>query len=103
MTELGNRFDEKNLVIMNGVSACTPSSSAFLSLDDLSRFAEAYGVDINGLEVECSLLKIQMQSHSNVAFLVEFSSLRLPAHQTVTELVQIALTIAQRVRDRFPP
>ena len=38
------RFDNKNLVVMNGVSSCSPSSSTFLPLHELEEFAEAFTV-----------------------------------------------------------
>ena len=44
ISELSRRFDDNNLLIMNGVSASTPSSSVFLSLSKLKDFAEAYGI-----------------------------------------------------------
>ena len=40
LAELSNRFDHKNIVVMKGVSSCTPSSSLFLSLKELTDFAE---------------------------------------------------------------
>ena len=47
IAEMKRRFHNKNLVVMEGVSSCSPSSE----------FAEAYNVDTASLEVECSLVK----------------------------------------------
>ena len=44
--ELNTRFQDSNLVIMKGVSACTPTSLNFLSCIDLESFAEMYAVNI---------------------------------------------------------
>ena len=97
LAELSNRFDEKNIVIMNGVSSCTPSSTNFLSMCNLNDFAEAYGIETGALEVECRLIKIQLSQHTGICSLADFGghllSLR-PAYRTVCELVRIALTIA---------
>ena len=83
---------------MKGVSACTPSSYIFLSLGELKDFAEIYGIETSALEVECSLLKIQIsQTNPEISSLTDFGCYllaRRPAHYTVYELVQIALTIA---------
>ena len=98
LAELSNRFDEKNVVIMNGVSSCMPTSSIFLSFSQLKDFAEVYGIGTETLEVECRLLKIHFsQFHPDVTSLADLGSYLLvcqPAHQTVSELVRIALTIA---------
>ena len=73
------------------------SSSIFLSLGELKDFAETYGIETSALEVECSLLKIQIsQTNPEVSSLADFGCYLLshhPAHHTVYELVQIALTI----------
>lgn len=39
LLELNSRFNETNILIMKGISSCTPSSTTFLSLNDLSQFA----------------------------------------------------------------
>ena len=98
LSELNSRFDDKNLVIMKGASACTPSSSIFLSLCELNEFAEAYGIEISPLNVECQLLKVHIsQTNPEISSLASFGCYLLshyPAYQTVFKLVQIALTIA---------
>uniref|UniRef100_A0A1X7TUN9 HAT C-terminal dimerisation domain-containing protein n=1 Tax=Amphimedon queenslandica TaxID=400682 RepID=A0A1X7TUN9_AMPQE len=98
LAELSNRFDEKKVVIMDGVSSCTPTSSIFLSFNYLKAFAEEYGIGTDTLEVECRLLKIHFsQFHPDVTSLADLGSyllMRLPAHPTICELVRIALTIA---------
>ena len=92
------RFDNKNLVVMNGVSSCSPSSSTFLSLYELEEFAEAYNVDTASLEVECSLVKralfLSSCEISSLAEFVYYLFSRQPSYETLRELVQIALTIA---------
>lgn len=98
LAELSNRFDEKNVIIMKGVSSCTPSSSIFLSLNELTAFADAYGIETGTLQVECSLLKLQI-SHTNqeVTSLADFGCYllsHLPAYRTVCDLVRVSLTIA---------
>ena len=100
LADLCNRFDQKNIVIMKGVSSCTPSSSLFPSLKELTDFAEIYGIQTATLEVECTLLKHQI-CHSNtrqkISSLADFGGYLLsllPAHRTVCDLVRVALTIA---------
>lgn len=92
------RFDNKNLVVMKGVSSCSPSSSTILSLHELEEFAEAYNIDTASLEVECSLVKRALSlSSSEISSLAEFGYYlfsRQPSYETLRELVQIALTIA---------
>ncbi len=88
------------------MSACTPSSSSFLSLDELVSFAEAYGLETPALEVECtySLLKIQMQANPDISSLVHFGCFLLaclPAHKAVTELIQVALVTSTESERSF--
>ncbi len=72
ISELGNRFNDKNLMIMKGVSACTPSSSIFLSLGELMSVADAYGLQTSALEVECRLLEILISQINDIVSLVDF-------------------------------
>ena len=89
------RFDNKNLVVMKGVSSCSPSSSTFLSLHELEEFAEAYNVDNASLEVECSLVKRALSlSSCEISSFGYYLFSRQPSYETLRELVQIALTIA---------
>ena len=97
LTELSNRFDQKNIVIMKGVSSCTPSSTIFLSRSELKEFAEVYDIETGTLEVECSLLQKCIELTPDIISLAGFGCFlvaRLPAYSTVCELVRIALTIA---------
>ena len=42
--QLELRFDSKNVVVMNGIAACSPSSRMFLSYPNLKLFAEYYNI-----------------------------------------------------------
>lgn len=95
--ELNARFQDSNLVIMKGVSACTPTSSNFLLCTDLDSFAEMYAVDTRTLEVEVNLVKTVLESQSTVNTLAIFRSYLhscQPAYNTLYLLTKIALTIA---------
>ena len=43
---------QKNVVVMNGIAACSPSSCMFLSYPDLKLFTENYNISTNNLQVE---------------------------------------------------
>ena len=88
LAELMKRFDDKNVVVMKGVASCTctPSSFIFLSLSELTEFAEVYGIETGALEVECDLLKLQKSHNQEIRSLADFGCYllqRLPAHPTV--------------------
>ena len=57
-SEMNNRFGTHNLIIMNGISSCTPASATFLSLPELTSFAGEYDIEVQSLAAECSLIKI---------------------------------------------
>ena len=81
---------------MKGVSACTPTSSNFLSCTDLESFAEMHAVDTGTLEVEANLVKTVLESQSIVNTLATFRSYLhscQPAYNTLYLLIKIALTI----------
>ena len=82
---------------MKGVSACTPTSSNFLSCTDLESFAEMYAVNTGTLEVEASLVKTVLECQSTVNTLATFRSYLnscQTAYNTLYLLTKIALTIA---------
>ena len=60
ITEMNSRFGSQNIIIMNGISSCTPGSTMFLSITDLKAFANEYAIDVRSLDVECSLIKVAM-------------------------------------------
>lgn len=97
LVELQNRFDGKNLAIMNGIAACSPSSRKFLAYDDLKLFAENYNIATDSLEVEVVLLSRIVPGQSDIDSLVSFRNYLYssqPAYESVFKLTQIALTIA---------
>lgn len=98
LVELNNRFDARNILIMKGVSSCTPSSATFLCLSDLTEFARAYAIDIRSFEIECSLLRQTLSTTKpDITTLASFGSYilsRLPAYSILYEIVRVALTIA---------
>ena len=82
---------------MKGVSACTPTSSNFLSCTDLESFVEMYAVDTRTLEVEASLVETVLESQSTINTLTTFRSYLhscQPAYNTLYLVSKIALTIA---------
>ena len=54
--QLELRFDSKNVVVMNGIAECSPSSRMFLSYPNLKLFAEYYNISTDNLQVEVALL-----------------------------------------------
>jgi hypothetical protein len=50
--ELKRRFDEKNIVMMQGVTSLCPSSSSFLDEDSLVAFAKLFNVNTDCLRCE---------------------------------------------------
>lgn len=94
LQELNRRFHDKNIDIMKGVSACTPTSSTFLLHSDLKTFAEMYDIDTATLEVEASLVKTVLKPDINtVATFRSYLHSCQPAYYTLCQLTQIALTI----------
>ena len=57
LQELNHRFQDQNNSILRGISACTPTASNFLCLNDLQAFSEKYGIAGTSLEVEVNLVK----------------------------------------------
>jgi hypothetical protein len=89
LAEIDKRLEENSLVIMEGVSSCTPSSSAFLSVNKLKSFADAYSINTATLEVECHVLgnlMKQLSQNKKVNSLASFGCFllsRQPAHSTI--------------------
>ena len=97
LIELENRFDDKNMIIMNGIAACCPASNRFLRYEDLKRFADSYNISTDGLEVEVSLLRKVVPDRSDISSLASFRNYLYssrPAYESIFKLTQIALTIA---------
>ena len=97
LVELQHRIDGKNLAIMNGIAACSPSSCKFLAYDDLKLFAENYNIATESLEVEVALLSRIVPGRLDIDSLVSFRNYLYssqPAYESVFKLTQIALTIA---------
>ena len=55
LTELMNTLDDKNVIVMKGVASCTPSSSIFLSLSELTELAEVYDIEKRSCHVKFEL------------------------------------------------
>lgn len=98
LVELETRFDDKNIVIMNGIAACSPKSNTFLHYDDLRMFAESYNISTDSLEVEVSLLsKLAIPNRTDISTLNSFRNYLYssqPAYESIFKLAQISLTIA---------
>ena len=88
--QLELRFDSKNVVVMNGIAACSPSSRMFLSYPNLKLFAEYYNISTDNLQVEVALLS---DINTTVSFRNYLYSSQ-PAYESVFKLLQITLTIA---------
>ena len=60
LQELNNRFGTQSTTILKGVSACSPTASNFLSLEDLKSLSVMYNIPVTSqLEVEVNLVKNQ--------------------------------------------
>ena len=97
LTQLELHFDSKNVVVMNGIAACSPSSRMFLSYPDLKLFPENYNISTNNLQVEVALLSKVIGNKPNINTTVSFRNYLYssqPAYDSVFKLSQIALTIA---------
>lgn len=98
ISEMNNRFGTRNVIIMNGISSCTPASATSLSLPDLTSFAGEYDIEVQSLATECSLIKIAItKCDTKIKTLAAFGQYLLscqPVYSTLWNLVQIALTIA---------
>ncbi len=95
--ELNHRFDNKNLLIMKGIAACSPSSSTFLSYEDLKPFAERYDLVTQSLQVELSLVSTAIANKPDIKSLVAFRNYLYSsqsAYKSIFQMAQIALTIA---------
>ena len=57
LSELSQRFDEKNMNIIHAIQACNPLGMNFLLPQELSPFAEMYGFDKEIVEIEAKLAK----------------------------------------------
>ena len=97
LVELEACFDNKNLIIMNGIAACSPKSNKFLLYEDLRMFANSYNISTDNLKVEVSLLSKVIPDRSDISSLASFRKYLYssqPAYESVFKLTQIALTIA---------
>ena len=70
--QLELRFDSKNVVVMNGIAACSPSSCMFLSYPNLKLFAEYYNISTDNLQVEVALLSKVIPNKSDINTTVSF-------------------------------
>ena len=59
--ELRRRFDEKNVVLMRGVTSLCPSSTSFLDEDSLVAFANLFKVNTDCLRCEMATFKHLLQ------------------------------------------
>ena len=97
LVELSLHFDDKNIVIMKGIAACSPPSSSFLSYEDLKPFVENYNTATDTLQVEVTLLNNTVTKKSKIKSMVAFRNYLYssqPAYKSIFQLTQIALTIA---------
>ena len=99
LSELRQRFDDKNMDVMRGIQACSPHSKDFLSLSMLMPLAEMYSFNFffftDVLEMEVKLAKRTLETkeleHIGDVFLA-LVSLKA-AFPEFTKLVRIAMTI----------
>ena len=97
IVEMSKRFDHSNDIVLKGVAACSPSSSVFLSFEEMKPFCLLYEIDVDTLKIEVDLLSQAFPSVSGVKTIVELASYIhscLPAYSNFHQVVQIALTIA---------
>ena len=97
LDELNRRFHDQNVILLRGISACTPTASNFLSHADLHSFSEMYGIQAGPtLEVEVDLVKrlILSSSIDSLTFFRSYLYSCRPAYNILYQLAQIALTIA---------
>lgn len=57
LSELMYRFNDKNLQLMRAIQCCTQPSPHFLEPGSLLPLADCYSLDMNLLQMECSLAK----------------------------------------------
>ena len=91
------RFDSKNLAVMNGIVACSPSSRTFLFYDDLKLFGEKNNIATESLQVEVTLLHKIIPDKWDINSTVSFRNYLYssqPAYESIFKLTNIALTIA---------
>ena len=53
---MSKRFDHSNDIVLKGVAACSPSSSVFLSFEEMKPFCLLYEIDVDTLKIEVDLL-----------------------------------------------
>lgn len=96
LVEMNARFNHSNSITLKGIATCSPSSSAFLEIQDMKEFALMYGIDVTTLEMEIALVS-RVTTLSSITTTVDFGRYLhscLPAYQNFYDVVQIALTIA---------
>ena len=101
LSEMGQRFSERNLKIMKGLQAFNPSSSHFLDISDLNILSIFYCVSDNLLSSECVLAKRSL-ADNNVESVMDVYSHLLPlqsAFPTLIKLIRIALAVAVSTAD----
>ena len=98
IVEMNERFNHSNSIVMKGIATCSPSSSAFLTFEDMKPFSFMYGIDVVTLEIEVALFSKSFATLSNsIKTMTELGCYLhscLPAYQNLYDTVQIALTIA---------
>ena len=97
IVEMNERFNHSNSIVMKGITTCSPSSSAFLTFENMKPFSFIYGIDVVTLEIEVALFSKSFATLSNsIKTMTELGYLHscLPAYQNLYDTVQIALTIA---------
>ena len=97
ISELRNRFDNKNLDLMRAIQCCNPSSSQFLEVDCLLPLIESYScLNKDHVTMECTLAKrtLQNKEMESINDVLQEVYLLKEAFPTLVKLLQIALTIA---------
>ena len=96
LSELEQRFSDKNIMHMKAIQACAPGSPNFLEANHIAPLADSYGLNKSALQMECSLAKHTLSGkHLDevIDVLRELSPLRT-AFPVLVKSLQIVLTIA---------
>ena len=96
ISELGKRFDDKNISIMRAIQACNPNSTSFLSVAALQPLIVSYDLSVEEIEMEAILAKRTLEN-KNLAGISDVLLSLLPlveAFPNLVKLIRIAMTIA---------
>ena len=93
LSELSQRFDEKNMNIIHAIQACNPLGMNFLLPQELSPFAEMYGFDKEIVEIEAKLAKKMFDKKKGIDTLQDVYSILLSVTDAFPELLKLVKNI----------